>query len=896
MRLCDNRVEELTNSLVNFAENAKAFNHNDFVPGKKSSMNGSTEWHKMNSAPANSATSDNARLRATPVASSSGATADYNGSDGRLVSLSRLHPPPPLVPPPPPRRSSSFLSGRHSTHSHFQLTTNDTATSFASEQGDNKMRLHRNVYNRNSKGCDSGTYCSDIKNNSAADAAGENASVGIIGGGGNKIDNSRMMNRTMSRDGHFSAEQATTRHLRSQVSVGLVGGIDEGSGRGINEFLIDNISPALSNNRKLRRSRSLSEAKTSLSIAKTTITHISPVPVESPPVRVTHSDDDSLARCNDDSGDSYAVGNTATPTAFVKKIRQMRHGSLDKDPHHTPPPPPPSFHNHARRGSDSKLGETRGSDAGHKVTANSGLKGTSPQVKRRLGKLDSKPENDGDDELMYGVGSNTRIHICKTKVNNEPKKMRSQPQSQSTKNPQMPPEGRRMRTDNNDSVRESVHDGENDRNKSTDDDVSIDVKAHAHKPSGNSQMPPLGNHSPRRHHQFDSSEDDGESANDSAQTLKARDLQRTPPPPPPSRDRGRRIARASSRGRPTPVSSIKGLADAENSKTEHQKHQGRRILSKGVVVLTSLRSRSLSRARSSSRQRAGSVGRVGSSMSASLAQYEGSSASGGDNRGELSSSEQELMLSTNQKNRVAGFLRGALPDMETFDRKTGRCKKHPSILLAKKSKFRMGWDIIKVECPLCYEARKKHRRQFKLGRGDADHHHKFNDSSAIVSATSTFATKTTEGGSEIEEHSRSSERTNHSFEDSVPAAKDTTSTVRVARMPYTTPWGEVGWYTGMVNSRGIPNGQGRMRTKTGNIIEGKWTDGYSDDEKLGRRSGKMTGGFTPKSTPWNDDQSRGGGSAVWSAPVASVSPGQVTTVGMMSSHSPGGNYPYPTST
>jgi hypothetical protein len=115
-------------------------------------------------------------------------------------------------------------------------------------------------------------------------------------------------------------------------------------------------------------------------------------------------------------------------------------------------------------------------------------------------------------------------------------------------------------------------------------------------------------------------------------------------------------------------------------------------------------------------------------------------------------------------------------------------------------------------------------------------------------------------------------------------------------MPYTTPWGEVGWYTGMVNSRGIPNGQGRMRTKTGNIIEGKWTDGYSDDEKLGRRSGKMTGGFTPKSTPWNDDQSRGGGSAVWSAPVASVSSGQVTTVGMMSSHSPGGNYPYPTST
>ena len=178
----------------------------------------------------------------------------------------------------------------------------------------------------------------------------------------------------------------------------------------------------------------------------------------------------------------------------------------------------------AHRGSDGKLGETRGGDAGHKVTAKSGLKGTSPQVKRRLGKRDSKPESDGDDELMHGVGSNTRIHACKTKVDNEPKKVRGQPQSQSTKNPQMPPKGieGRVRTYNNDGVRENDDDGENDSDESTYDDASIHVKAHAHKPSGNSQRPPLRNHSQRRHDQFDSSEDDDGSANDSAQTLKAR--------------------------------------------------------------------------------------------------------------------------------------------------------------------------------------------------------------------------------------------------------------------------------------------------------------------------------------------------------------------------------------
>ena len=178
----------------------------------------------------------------------------------------------------------------------------------------------------------------------------------------------------------------------------------------------------------------------------------------------------------------------------------------------------------ARKGSDSKLGETRGGNAGLKVTAKSGLKGTSPQVTRRLRKLDSKPESDGDDELMHGVGSNTRIHACKTKIDNEPKKVQSQPQSQSTKNP-MPPKGieGRMRTDNNDGVRENGDDGENNSDESTDDeDVCIHVEAHAHKPSGNSQRPHRVNYSQKRHDQFDSSEDDDESANDSAQTLKAR--------------------------------------------------------------------------------------------------------------------------------------------------------------------------------------------------------------------------------------------------------------------------------------------------------------------------------------------------------------------------------------
>jgi hypothetical protein len=78
------------------------------------------------------------------------------------------------------------------------------------------------------------------------------------------------------------------------------------------------------------------------------------------------------------------------------------------------------------------------------------------------------------------------------------------------------------------------------------------------------------------------------------------------------------------------------------------------------------------------------------------------------------------------------------------------------------------------------------------------------------------------------------------------AASDDTSPVRVSRMPYTTSWGESGWYTGEVNSDGKPQGRGRLRTKTGNVIGGMWSNGYSDDNNLERRKDKMQSGFDMK--------------------------------------------------
>mmetsp|Transcript_27030 Transcript_27030/g.49129 ORF Transcript_27030/g.49129 Transcript_27030/m.49129 type:complete len:225 (+) Transcript_27030:1-675(+) len=81
---------------------------------------------------------------------------------------------------------------------------------------------------------------------------------------------------------------------------------------------------------------------------------------------------------------------------------------------------------------------------------------------------------------------------------------------------------------------------------------------------------------------------------------------------------------------------------------------------------------------------------------------------------------------------------------------------------------------------------------------------------------------------------------------------DKISRLRVSRMPYTTPWGESGWYTGEVDSSSRkPHGHGRMRCKTGNQIEGEWTNGYSLE--FLEKNGRLKSGFGTNIAPWKDD-------------------------------------------
>ncbi len=58
-------------------------------------------------------------------------------------------------------------------------------------------------------------------------------------------------------------------------------------------------------------------------------------------------------------------------------------------------------------------------------------------------------------------------------------------------------------------------------------------------------------------------------------------------------------------------------------------------------------------------------------------------------------------------------------------------------------------------------------------------------------------------------------------------------------------------YTGEVNEFGVPNGNGRMRFKSGHQHDGQWANGYS--EQYLDKSSRMKRGFAENRSPWKED-------------------------------------------
>ena len=202
-------------------------------------------------------------------------------------------------------------------------------------------------------------------------------------------------------------------------------------------------------------------------------------------------------------------------------------------------------------------------------------------------------------------------------------------------------------------------------------------------------------------------------------------------------------------------------------------------------------------------------------------------------------------------------------DKLNFDTKTGRCKKHPSIILAKKSKFRRGsWEVIKKNgCPFCARVEEDSsnrdgceqsldedmkRKMDMLLRGDQDisgdtSSSQWSKNIEIRKASSSRGAAASTGNSAS---------LDQNVIDSIPA--EGLRGNKVQRMLYTTPMGETGWYTGEVDLERKPHGHGRMRYKTGHSYEGEWIHGYGEVhmENLNR----MKAGFGTNKAAWKKSE------------------------------------------
>jgi len=179
----------------------------------------------------------------------------------------------------------------------------------------------------------------------------------------------------------------------------------------------------------------------------------------------------------------------------------------------------------------------------------------------------------------------------------------------------------------------------------------------------------------------------------------------------------------------------------------------------------------------------------------------------------------------NRKNNNLGsnpFVRQS--DDVNFDKKTGRCKKHPSVILAKKSAFRSNsWEMIRKNgCPLCSGA--KVSSDFEVGQGFDEESKKNMEMSRKTPSLNLI--------------------------DSLPP--EMLRGRKVSKLRYTTPLGESGWYTGEVDSEGNPHGSGRMRFRTGHSYEGEWNHGYSEVH-IGNMN-RMKSGFGSNKAAWKQSE------------------------------------------
>ncbi|KAL3805922.1 hypothetical protein HJC23_007883 [Cyclotella cryptica] len=292
---------------------------------------------------------------------------------------------------------------------------------------------------------------------------------------------------------------------------------------------------------------------------------------------------------------------------------------------------------------------------------------------------------------------------------------------------------------------------------------------------------------------------------------------------------------ASSKGSPIhasrPKLSRKALSESDtawNSQSESpfigDDHGSKSILERGLGKLSLLHGKD----RSSSRHRGGSDGTTNRSSSRSR-----SDATSPSHHGQKSKPKRQ------------------------FD-STGRCKKHPSIILARKKPFSKGWDTIRDSCPFCDEAgseisASKMKSLLSREKGGATAND-FNASHQSITSSSSCVRSTTEAvrrKNSLDKFDYPNSSKPRKSKERLSVDRMPTDASRVQKMPYTTPWGESGWYTGEVDDTLKPHGQGRMRYKTGYVFDGSWINGYS--EQYLEKQKRMKSGFGSNVAPWKQN-------------------------------------------
>ncbi|EED90180.1 predicted protein [Thalassiosira pseudonana CCMP1335] len=233
----------------------------------------------------------------------------------------------------------------------------------------------------------------------------------------------------------------------------------------------------------------------------------------------------------------------------------------------------------------------------------------------------------------------------------------------------------------------------------------------------------------------------------------------------------------------------------------------------------------------------------------------------------------------------------------------GRCLVHPSIIIAKKRPFAKGWIV--NSCPRCstssttvssydsskdttvtggveeilaqsqrtYDWQDTIKQKNTTGRIEgADEFLASSRSFQMKGPPNDRASALSEQVSQLLETDRPSRGRRFSPPYSSPSTKPPKSSSgsrevkkiqhkkslsrhegssTVSKLPFKTPWGESGSYSGAVNEVGIPHGYGRMRFKNGDVHEGQWSNGYS--EQFIEKSSRMKRGFCENRPTWKEN-------------------------------------------